>query len=130
MFIVNPELNEAELEAMHNRIQDYLEEANATVFSLKEWGLRRLTYSIKGHKEGRYYLSHFEMDTQKLAPFEQSLKLVEGVLREMVTLLQGEPIVDAPVAKAPVASPVAEPAPSSDAPAPSEEVEEDTSNAA
>ena len=133
MLIVNPELGEAELETLHDRILGYFEDANAMVFSFKEWGLRRLSYAIKGHKEGRYYLSHFEMDTQQLAPFEQSLKLVEGVLREMVTLLQGDPIIETSTPEPPEAPMSTEQAPPDETTvAPDEDVaqEEDASDTA
>lgn len=88
MFIVNPELSEEELESLLERIKGYLTDAKADILSFRLWGFRRLAYSIRGHKEGRYYLAQFAMDTQKLAPFEHSLQLLsEGVLRELVTCL-------------------------------------------
>ncbi|MBN1872765.1 MAG: 30S ribosomal protein S6 [Anaerolineae bacterium] len=101
MFILVPDLTEEAQETYLQRVQGYLAEAEATVFSFKEWGLRRLAYPIKGYHEGRYYLAHFSMDTQRLGRFEQSLQfLAEGVLREMVTRLESDAeMTDAPPAK-------------------------------
>jgi len=86
MFILNPELAEDEQESYLQRVRGYLGEAEATIYSFKEWGLRRLAYTIQGHREGRYYLVHFSMDTQGLSQFERSLLLLsEGILRELIT---------------------------------------------
>ncbi|MBN2003377.1 MAG: 30S ribosomal protein S6 [Anaerolineae bacterium] len=88
MFILNPELNEEAQKNFIDRIQGYFAEAEATVYNFKLWGFRRMAYTIRGYKEGRYYVAQFAMDTQKLAPFEHSLRMLsEGVLRELVTCL-------------------------------------------
>ena len=86
MFILNPELAEDAQESYLQRVRNYLEESEAIVYSFKEWGLRRLAYTIQGHHEGRYYLVYFAMETQKLAQFEHNLQLLsEGILRELIT---------------------------------------------
>lgn len=86
MFILNSELAEDEQTSYLQRVRNYLAEAEATIYSFKELGLRRLAYTIKGHHEGRYYLAYFAMDTQKLAQFEHSIQLLsEGILRELIT---------------------------------------------
>lgn len=99
MFIVNPELTEEENESLLERVRGYLEQAGSRIFSFKSWGVRRLTYSIKGHKEGHYYLVHFTMPTENVAGFRRSLLLAEGVLRELVTLVDEEFVEEAPAPK-------------------------------
>jgi small subunit ribosomal protein S6 len=95
MFIASPELNEEGLEALVERIQRYLEGANAEILSFKSWGMRRLAYVIKGQHEGRYYLVHFAADSEAVNDVDQSLGIIEGLLRHMVTRLEG-PIPVAP----------------------------------
>ena len=85
MFILSSELNEEETEAMEERIRGYLENAEAEILDFKDVGLRRLAYTIKGQKEGRYYLAHFKIDPQRVKEFERSLQLLEVVLRELIT---------------------------------------------
>jgi len=115
LVIVNPELSEEELEALLQRVRGYLAEADATVFSFKEWGLRRLAYTLKGHKEGRYYLVHFAMNTSKVAAFEHSILLAEGILRELITRLEDEFVIEEPQEPVPAAPEVvSEPEPESD----------------
>lgn len=97
MFIVNPELNEVERESLLERVQGYLDRAEADVFSFKNWGFRRLAYTIKGQREGQYFLVQFAALPENISALERSLLLAEGILRQMVTVLVGEPAVEEPV---------------------------------
>ena len=125
LFIINPELGEEDSEALLTRVRGYLEQVGGVVFSFKSWGIRRLAYSLKGCKEGHYYLVQFTMPTENVASFRRSLLLAEGVLREIVTLSDeefvGEPMV------ATDAAPATEEAAPSEAAA--EVVAEDTAEA-
>ena len=94
MFIVNPELNEVEREALLERVQDYLDRAEAEVYSFKSWGLRHLAYTLKGQREGNYYLVQFAAPPDSITALERSLMLAEGILRQMVTVLVGEPSIE------------------------------------
>jgi len=87
MFVVDPALDETELESVLQRVQGYLASAEADVTSFKSWGLRRLAYTLRGRREGRYYLCEFAMDPQLVNAFERNLRLVEGVLRNMITVV-------------------------------------------
>lgn len=88
MFIVSPELAEEALEALLNRVQNYLLEAGAAIAEFRSWGMRRLAYPIKGFREGRYYLAHFAMPSTAIKDFERRLLLLEGVLRELIVLME------------------------------------------
>ncbi len=113
MFILAPDLNEEAQKGFIDRIQGYLAEAEATVYNFKLWGFRRMAYTIHGHKEGRYYVTQFAMDTQKLAPFEHSLRMLsEGILRELITCLPDNFVPEAVVTEAPPVSSATVPAPS------------------
>ena len=57
MFIVNPDLADEALDSVLQRVQRYLAGANAQVYNFKSWGMRRLAYTLKGYRDGRYYLS-------------------------------------------------------------------------
>lgn len=91
LFIVSPELTEESLEALLNRVQNYLTEAGAAVAEFRSWGMRRLAYPIKGFREGRYHLARFAMATSAIKEFERRLLLVDGVLRELIILMEDVP---------------------------------------
>ena len=90
LFIINPSLSEEDKESLLARVQGYLEQAESQVVSFKNWGLRRLAYTLKGQKEGQYYLVNFAMPPEKMSDFRRNLILAEGILREMVIRVEGE----------------------------------------
>ncbi len=89
MFIASPELSEEGLEALVERVQRYLEGISAEVLSFKSWGMRRLAYIIKGQREGRYYLVHFAADPEAINDLDQNLRIVEEILRHLITRTEG-----------------------------------------
>lgn len=90
LFVIDPTLSEEDKETLLNRVKGYLEQADGEIFSFKSWGVRRLAYSLKNHKEGQYYLVQCAMTPEKVSEFRRSLTLAEGVLREMVIRVDEE----------------------------------------
>lgn len=90
LFVIDPTLSEEDKETLLNRVKGYLEQADGEIFSFKSWGIRRLAYSLKNHKEGQYYLVQCAMTPEKVSEFRRSLTLAEGVLREMVIRVEEE----------------------------------------
>lgn len=126
MFVVSPELDEEALDAVLNRVQRYLEVAEAEVVSFKSWGLRRLAYNLNGQREGRYYLVLFTANSLVINDLDRDLRLVEGVLRHLITRMETEmpePTEEEPQEPAP--EPVVETAPEP-APEPQTEPEGDS----
>jgi len=95
MFILDSELSEEETESALGRIRMYLEEQNGREIALEAWGLRRLAYTIKRKREGRYYLMRFSMDTLKVKEFERSLLLIEPLIRELI--IKMDEVVSPPI---------------------------------
>ncbi|MGC9523353.1 MAG: 30S ribosomal protein S6 [Anaerolineae bacterium] len=89
MFIVSPELDEEALDSLLQRVQQYLENAETQVFSRKAWGLRRLAYTIKGQREGRYFLVLFAARPDVISELDRNLRVNEGILRHLITRAEG-----------------------------------------
>ncbi len=84
------------------------------MFSFKSWGLRRLAYTIGGQHEGRYYLAQFATLPETVNDLDRNLRLVEGVLRHLLTRvdeLQIPESTEEPAAAVPAAAPPPEPEP-------------------
>ena len=88
MFIASAQLGDTELETLLQRVQRYLEAAEAEVLSFKEWGLRRLAYPILKQREGRYYLVHFRGSPQSINPLDRNLRLIEGLMRHIIVRIE------------------------------------------
>jgi small subunit ribosomal protein S6 len=94
MFIVSPELDEEGLDTILQRVQRYLENVEAQVFNFKSWGLRRLAYKIQNQREGRYYLVHFEAESEKINDLDRNLRLIEDILRHLIVRLDEVAVPD------------------------------------
>ncbi len=92
MFILNPEIAEEENEALLQRIRGYLSDAGGEVTFSDDWGMRRLAYQIKGHREGHYYFTRFSMDSGEVKEFERRLLLADGVLRTLIVRLDSQAV--------------------------------------
>lgn len=90
MLVVSPELDGEALDAVLQRVQRYLEAAEAQVVSFKSWGLRRLAYTLNGQREGRYYLVLFTANSLAISDLDRSIRLVEGVMRHLITRMETE----------------------------------------
>ena len=98
MFVVGADLGEEQLDALLQRIQRYLETAQAEVLNTKSWGLRRLAYTLKGQREGRYYLAQFAAPTQTVNDLDRSMRLIEEVLRHIIVQVDKVDMPEEPAA--------------------------------
>jgi len=114
MFVVGADLGEEQLDALLQRVQRYLETAQAEVFSTKSWGLRRLAYTLKGQREGRYYLAQFAAPTQTINDLDRSMRLIEEVLRHIIVQIDKVEMPESPEEPSPAEA---------EAPAPAVEAE-------
>lgn len=57
---------------------------------LELWGRRALAYKIGRHENGYYIISKFNAEPKVLPEFERALKLEDGVVRYLVSLLEHE----------------------------------------
>ena len=55
---------------------------------LDHWGRRALAYKIGRHENGYYIVSRFVVEPKVLPEFERALKLDDGVVRYLLSLLE------------------------------------------
>ena len=91
--ILDPQLGDTNFEELIEKYENHLKSNGAEVSHIDRWGLRKLAYSsvsLKRRRQGYYVLYQFAVEPVLLPPLEQILKLDEGVLRYLVTAVQGE----------------------------------------
>ncbi|MBQ6796941.1 MAG: 30S ribosomal protein S6 [Clostridia bacterium] len=59
-------------------------EANATLDSVDEWGVRKLAYLINKESEGYYVLFNFTAAAEFPAELDRIYKITDGVLRSLI----------------------------------------------
>jgi small subunit ribosomal protein S6 len=57
---------------------------------IEHWGRRALAYKIGRHENGYYIISRFVAEPKVLPEYERALKLDDGVIRYLVSLLEHE----------------------------------------
>ncbi len=83
MLLLDPELAEAQGDAIIQRIRDAVEGAGGTWDGHVPWGRRRLAYEINHKGEAVYHLLLFSTTAEALAEITRVLKITDGVMRHL-----------------------------------------------
>jgi small subunit ribosomal protein S6 len=81
IFIVRPDLPEAEVEALVEQMQKGVTESGGEIVKVDNWGKRTLAYRVAGQREGIYVLFEINSDGKVLREFERRLKVTEPVIK-------------------------------------------------
>ena len=84
MVVLDPNLDEAALEAMNTRIQSMVTQRGGTIENVDVWGRRRLAYPIGRYRDGVYILMRMQLPPNAAAEIERALKLTESVIRHLL----------------------------------------------
>ncbi len=86
LYILDATLGEEETTALVEKFKAMVE-AEGTLTNIDEWGKRRLAYLINDMAEGYYVLMNYESKPEFPAEMERVMKITEGVLRCMTTVV-------------------------------------------
>lgn len=86
-FIVNAALEDAEIDAIVQRVTDFITENGGTLIEINKWGRRRLAYPIKKKYNGYYTYMAFEAPAESVPALERFYTLDENVLRHLTLQL-------------------------------------------
>jgi small subunit ribosomal protein S6 len=84
MVILDPNLDEAGVEAESERVRSLVTARGGEVVSFEPWGRRRLAYPIKRFRDGYYAVVRFKMTPEESDALERALKLAESVIRHLI----------------------------------------------
>lgn len=85
MFIVKPDLEEANIKSVCEDMKKLLENQNAKVLEVKEMGQRELAYEINSYKSGYYFLIVIESEDSKAqAEFDRIALINENIIRHLI----------------------------------------------
>ena len=87
MFIVDVTGGEDAVKASVEKFVGLINTNSETVYEVNEWGKRRLAYPINDLAEGYYVLMNFESKPEFPAELERVMKITEGVLRCLTTVV-------------------------------------------
>jgi small subunit ribosomal protein S6 len=85
VIIVHPDLDETAFGDVTNKVKSWITENGGEVTKVDLWGKRRLTYPIRKQREGQYVLLNVKMSPQFSAQLERNLRLLEPIMRFLIT---------------------------------------------
>ena len=83
LLIITPDHDENEAEALTDQVKGVIENGG-TLLKVDPWGKKRLAYPIQKRSEGYYVLYIFECAPSFVASLNQSLRVIEAILRYMI----------------------------------------------
>lgn len=89
-YIADPELDDEQLTALGERVQELIEGAEGKLVNVDRWGKRKLAYPIDKRSEGHYVIVEAQLPPAAGSSIERDLKLNEQILRFLITRKEGE----------------------------------------
>jgi small subunit ribosomal protein S6 len=91
--ILDPQVGEGQYEQAIEKYETYIKESGGEITQMDDWGLRRLAYtsaSLKNRRQGYYVIFQFAVEQTMIDALEQTIKLDDGVLRYLLTGVDGD----------------------------------------
>ena len=88
MFIVRPDMEEAEIKKTADDMKKVLADNGAKFLEEKSLGQKELAYEINKFKTGYYYLFVVEAESKATKEFERVARINERVLRHLVVIVE------------------------------------------
>lgn len=87
VFIVTPVLSEAQMKDTVEKFKDLMKNNKAEIVHEENWGLKPLSYEIKGKSTGFYTLIEFKAEPTFVATLEVEFKRDERIMRFLTVSL-------------------------------------------
>jgi small subunit ribosomal protein S6 len=84
MVILEPALEESEVQQVINRSTEVLTKSNGTVNKVEKWGKRRLAYELNHRTEGYYVLFDVTSEPAPMDELDRALRLADDVMRHKI----------------------------------------------
>lgn len=88
MFVVKPDMEEAEIRKTADEMKKVLTDSKAKVLEEKAMGQRELAYEINKYNTGYYYLYIVEADAKAEQEFNRVARINEKLLRSIVVKVE------------------------------------------
>ncbi|MBR1937241.1 MAG: 30S ribosomal protein S6 [Bacilli bacterium] len=88
MFIVRPDLEEADIKKVAEEMKKVLTSKKAKIVEEKAMGQRELAYEINKHNTGYYYLFVVEASKEAEQEFNRVARINENLLRHLIVKVE------------------------------------------
>ena len=80
-LIVNAKIEDDARAAVVEKAKEYITRFGGTVTDVEDWGKKKLAYEIQKMSEGFYYFIPFDAEAGVPGELEQSVRIMDNVLR-------------------------------------------------
>ena len=88
MFIVRPDMEEAEIKKTAEAMKKVLTDKKAKVIEEKAMGQRELAYEINKFTTGYYFLFVVEANAETVKEFDRIVRINESLLRHLIVKVE------------------------------------------
>lgn len=88
MFIVRPDMEEAEIKNTAEAMKKVLTDAKANILEEKSMGQKELAYEINKYNTGYYYLLIVEASKEAEQEFNRVARINENLLRHLIVKVE------------------------------------------
>ena len=88
MFIVRPDMEEAEIKKTAEEMKKVLTDGKANVLEEKAMGQRELAYEINKFTTGYYFLYVVEASAETVKEFDRIVRINESLLRHLIVKVE------------------------------------------
>ena len=88
MFIVRPDMEEAEIKKTAEEMKKVLTDGKANMLEEKAMGQRELAYEIKKFSTGYYFLFIVEADAAAVKEFDRTVRINDSLLRHLIVKVE------------------------------------------
>ena len=86
LYIVKPELKDSEIQKIADKFKKVVEDKGGSVTSAEKWEKRKLSYEIKGLKEGNYVMMLFNSEGDVPAELNRLMRISDDIVRHITIL--------------------------------------------
>jgi len=83
-FIVNAGLDDPQIDAIIDKVQEVVTKNNGEIMELAKWGRKRFAYPIKKKNNGFYVVIEFKSSGDLVARLERHFLLEENIIRFLI----------------------------------------------
>lgn len=84
LYIVRPELKDADITKITDKFKKVVEDKGGTVAKAEKWEKRKLAYEVGGVKEGNYIIMLFDAEGDVPAELNRLMRISDDVLRHTI----------------------------------------------
>ena len=81
LVIVDPKLEEADIQKAVDRFTGVITDAGGQVSAVDRWGVRRFAFEINHQHEGYYFLTNFTAPEDTVAQLERTIQIADEFVR-------------------------------------------------